>query len=162
MLPPDSHVIKRYSIGTEVYHYFVTLHLLPVLGPLRGPSSWDKMKKKNLSLFFNATAPVQCMKDKVIELPQERGLLTRFLLIQQKRPEIMNLEEAIGEYQFSALPRSLLASDGTLHLPSDKYELMKQTENIAVPDSQNLQEQATDQNLDIELTSRMLWFKCRV
>ena len=41
------------------------------------------------------------------------------------------------------MPRSLFASDGTLHLPSDKYELMKQTENIAVPNSQNLQEQAT-------------------
>ena len=82
VLPPDFHIIKRDSIGTEMYHDFVTLRLLPVLGPLRGLSLWDKMKKKNLSLFFNATAPVQCrIKDKVIELREERDLLTRFLLI---------------------------------------------------------------------------------
>ena len=83
------------------------------------------------------------MKDKVIELREDRGLLTRFLLIQQKRPEIMNLEEAIGEYEFSAVPRSLFSSDGTLLLPSDKYELMKQTENIAVANPQNMDEYQT-------------------
>ena len=55
----------------------------------------------------------------------------------------MNLEEAIGEYEFSAVPRSLFASDGTLLLPSDKYELMKQTENIAVPNPQNMDEYQT-------------------
>ena len=37
----------------------------------------------------------------------------------------------------------LFALDGTLDLPSDKYKLMKQTENIAVPNSQNLEEHAT-------------------
>ena len=68
-----------------MYHDFVTLRLLPILDPLRGLSLRDNMKKKNLSLFFNATAPVQChMKDKVIELRGERGSLTKFLLIQQK------------------------------------------------------------------------------
>ena len=65
------------------------------------------------------------MEDKVIGLQEERSLLTRFLLIQQKRLEMMSLEEAIRKYEFSASPRSLFASDGTLHLPSDKYELMK-------------------------------------
>ena len=48
------------------------------------------------------------MKDKVIELREGRDLMTRFLLIQQKQPEIMNSEEAIGEYEFSAVPRSLI------------------------------------------------------
>ena len=96
-------------------------------------------------------------------------------LIQQKPLEIVNLEEAIGEYEFSAVPRSLFASvhwyiamvwksnrhhvselpspllhgweivdDGTLLLPSDKYELMKQTENIAVSNSQNVDENMDD------------------
>ena len=65
VLPTDSHVIKRDSIGTEMYRDFVTLRLLPLLGRLRGLYLWDKMRKKSLSLFFNATAPVQCrMKDK--------------------------------------------------------------------------------------------------
>ena len=95
MLLPDLHVMKRDSIGTEMYHDFVMLFLLPVLGPMRGLSLWDKMRYKNLLLFFNATGPVQCcMKDKLKELQEERGLLTRFLLIQQKWPKIMNLEQA--------------------------------------------------------------------
>ena len=51
---------------------------------------------------------------------------------------MMNLEEAIGEYELSGLPKSLFASDGILHLPSVKYELTKQTENIAVPNCQNM------------------------
>ena len=69
---------------------------------------------------------------------------------------MMNLEEAIGEYEFSALRRSLFASNGTLHLPSDKYELMKQTENIAVPNSQNLQEQTTVPESRHRLTALVL------
>ena len=109
VLPLDSHVIKRDSIGTEMYRDFVTLRLLPVLGRLRGLYLWYKMRKKNMSLCFNATATVQCrMKDKVIELREERGSLTRFLLIQQKRPEMMNLEEAIGEYEFICRDHCLL------------------------------------------------------
>ena len=32
LLPPDSHVIKRDFIGTEMYHDFVTLRLSSVLG----------------------------------------------------------------------------------------------------------------------------------
>ena len=83
VLPPDFHVIKRDSIGCEMYRDFVTLCIPPVLDPMRSISLWGKMSKKNLSLFFNATEPVQCrMKDKVIELREERGLLARFLLIQ--------------------------------------------------------------------------------
>ena len=154
VLPPDSQVIKRDSIGCEMYRDFVTLRILPVLGQLRGISLWGKMSKKNLSLFFNATEPVQCrMKDKVIELRGERGLLTKFLLIQQKRPEIMNLEEAIGEYDFSAVPRSLFVSDGTLLLPSDKYELMKQTENMLFPILRTWMNIRQHQSQPIELMS---------
>ena len=58
VLPPDSQVIKRDSIGCEMYRDFVTLRILPVLGQLRGISLWGKMSKKNLSLYFNATEPV--------------------------------------------------------------------------------------------------------
>ena len=119
VLPPDSQVIKRDSIGTKMYYDFLTLFITSSL--------WDKIRK-NLLLFFNATATVQYrIKYNVTELSEERGLLTRFLLIQQKRFETISLKEAVGEYEFSALPRSLFASDDILHLPSDKYEFMKET-----------------------------------
>ena len=106
---------------------------------MRGLLLWHKMKKQDLSLFFSATAPAQCcMKDKSNRASRRKRLLTRFLLIQQKRAEMMNLEEAIGEYEFSSWSKSLFASDGISHLPSVKYELTKQTENIVVPNCQNL------------------------
>ena len=45
-----------------------------------GSSFMGQNEEKNLSLFFNATAPVQCcMKEKEIDLQEERDLLTRFL-----------------------------------------------------------------------------------
>ena len=60
VLPPDSQVIKRDSIGCETYHDFVTLRILPVLGPMRGISLWGKMsKKKPVTLFqCNRTSSV--------------------------------------------------------------------------------------------------------
>ena len=68
-LPADSQVIKRDSIGCEMYRDFVTLRILPVLGPVRGISLWAKTSKKKPVTLFNATEPVQCrMKQKVIEL----------------------------------------------------------------------------------------------
>ena len=52
VLLPDSHIIRRDSIDTEMYHDFVKQHLLPVPGPLESLSLWDKMKKKNLTHCF--------------------------------------------------------------------------------------------------------------
>ena len=51
LLPPDSQVIKRDPIGCEMYCDFVTLRILPVLGPMRGISLWDKMSKKTCHSF---------------------------------------------------------------------------------------------------------------
>ena len=59
--------------------------------------------------------------DKVIKLREERQLLGRFLIIQRSRPELVpKLEKAIGEYEMSAVPRSLCAVDGSLYIPADK------------------------------------------
>ena len=52
-----------------------------------------------------------CVGVKLIELCEERQLLARLLIIQRNRPDLVPiLEETIGEYQMSVVPRSLCAS----------------------------------------------------
>ena len=68
--------------------------------------------------------------DKVIRLREERELLGRFFIIQGSRPTLVpKLEETIGEYEMSMVPRSLLAVDGTLYVPTDKASIMHTVEN---------------------------------
>jgi len=63
--------------------------------------------------------------DKVIKLREERELLGRFLIIQGSRPDLIpKLEETIGEYEMSVVPRSICAVDGSLYIPGDKASLM--------------------------------------
>ena len=87
------------------------------------------MKKVNLKMFKDNGKKIKCkLEKKVVELNEERSLLTRFLLILKARPEIMDISEAIGEYEFTAIPRSLFTSDGLLNIPTDKSEIMLATE----------------------------------
>ena len=68
--------------------------------------------------------------DKVIKLHEERELLGRFLIIQTSRPSLVpKLEETIGDYEMSVVPRSLCAVDGTLYIPTDKASVMHAVED---------------------------------
>ena len=87
------------------------------------------MKKTNLKMFKDNGKKVKCkLEKKVVELHEERSLLTRFLLILKARTEIMDISEAIGEYEFTAIPRSLFTSDALLNIPTDNSEIMSATE----------------------------------
>lgn len=67
--------------------------------------------------------------DKVIKLREERELLGRFLIVQSSRPSLVpKLEETIGEYEMSTVPRSLCAV-GSLYIPTDKASLMHAVED---------------------------------
>ena len=97
---------------------------------------WDTMKKMKLRTFASARAVNKCkLGDKILELKEERALLTRFLLIQRARPEFMELSKAIGEFEFTAIPRSLFSAEGLMLIPTNKSALMNVTEVAA--DSQN-------------------------
>lgn len=94
-------------------------------------SVWDKMKKLKLKTFSNWMEKRKVrVGDKVIKLREERELLGRFLIIQGSRPSLVpKLEETIGEFEMSVVPRSLCAVDGTLYIPTDKASLMHAVEN---------------------------------
>ena len=89
-------------------------------------SVWDPMKKLKLKTFSNWMEKIKVRTgDKVIKLREERELFGRFLIIQGSRPELVpKLEDAIGEYEMSVVPRSLCAIDGSLYIPTDKASLM--------------------------------------
>ena len=75
--------------------------------------------------------------DKMIKLREERELLGRCLIIQSSRPELVSkLEDTIGQFEMSVVPRSICSSDGSLFIPSDKSSLMKTIQNMAGPINQ--------------------------
>ena len=72
-------------------------------------SVWDPLKKveaENIHKLEGKSAIK--VGSKVIQLLEERALLGRFLIIQQSRPELVpKLENTIGHYEMSVVPRSL-------------------------------------------------------
>ena len=85
------------------------------------------MVKMKLKMFSTYNKKVKCnLSDEVVKLREDRSLLARFLVVQQCRSERgAPLEEAIGQYEFSVVHRSLFPSNGMLLLPSDKSSSMK-------------------------------------
>ena len=67
-------------------------------------SVWDKMSKRKLRTFRNATKVIQ--KDTIINLKEERGLVKRLIVLAKTREEI-NLSELFKKHEFSVTPRSL-------------------------------------------------------
>ena len=87
------------------------------------------MKQCNLKTFVNVRKPItHRSKQQSVEMKKERSLLTRFLLIQQGRPDLIKLNDAIGKYEFSAIPRSLFDSNGVIRVPRDKSDFMTEIE----------------------------------
>lgn len=125
-------ILERDSKGDTAYHEFVTSRLLT---SSKG-SLWDPMKKLQLKMFgSNPKQRKDKQGQKVTELSRDRALLTRFLLIMDVRPDLVNMREVIGEYELSAYPRSLFTSDGLIYIPTDKSELMAATERLHKEDT---------------------------
>ena len=95
------------------------------------PSIWSRMTKASLKLFKDSSKCIKTkVKDKIVELREERNLLARFIIVLRSRPDI-DLKEALGKYEFSALPRSLFLPDGSIHLAYDKSKVMHAIEDLA-------------------------------
>ena len=89
------------------------------------------MYKLKLNTFVKLTQKTHVrVGDKVIKLREERDLFGRFLIILGSRPGLVpKLEETIGEFEMSVVPRSLCAVDGSLLVPQDKSKLMHAIED---------------------------------
>ena len=69
--------------------------------------------------------------DNVVEQQEGRSLFTRMMVVCKSSAEI-NLKEAIGQYKFSVVPRSLFAADGEMRRCSMKSSLMTILEKLSV------------------------------
>ena len=78
-----------------------------------------------------------------MELKEDRSLFARMLVVCKSRPDI-NLKESIGKYEFSVVPRSLFAADGTMLHCSMKSKLMTFLEKLPLDEVPSLDQ--TDEN----------------
>ena len=97
-------VINHTSIGHATYQNFIS-------NRFRGNISvWSPMQKRNLKSFKGNNKMIKKNVDnKVVQLREEKT--ARFLITAQKRPEL-NLEEALGNFEFSVVPKALFFNDG--------------------------------------------------
>ena len=68
-------------------------------------------------------------KEKLVELREDRSLLTRMMMVCKSRPEI-DIQETVGLYEFSLVPRSLFAVDGSMLHCSSKSALLAILEKV--------------------------------
>jgi len=99
-------------------------------------SPWDKLRKRKLPTFASMNKVVRVkVKDKEFALKEQSSLMTRLLITARKRPEV-DLEQIIGEYEFSVVPRSMFNNDGSFLIETSKSVIMHQIE-IMIDDDQD-------------------------
>lgn len=131
--------LKHEQIGKARYDTFIK-------DRIRGEHLiWEPMKKTNLQTFKSLRKKVKLkIGEKIVEMRAEKQAMSRFLIASRKRPEI-ELEQCIGDYEFSVVPRSLFSFDGQPLPSTDKSKLLHLIEEMSsfentepkLPDAQN-------------------------
>ena len=116
---------QQSAIGKELYGKFVKERIQSCKY-----SIWSPIKK-NARLTWKSTGKTLRVvaKDNMIELQEDRAYFVRMMMVCKARPEI-DIKEAVGEYEFSIVPRSMFAADGTMLHCSSKNTLMNILEKI--------------------------------
>src|SRR6267154_2317372 len=91
---------------------------------------WDALPQKKLKLFSSTVKAVQVKTtDGVVQIKEDRKLFARVVLLSRSRPDL-KLQECIGQYELSIVPRSMLSSDGSKHHMQVKSKLLHHLEAI--------------------------------
>ena len=81
------------------------------------------MKKRNLKKFPILRKRIKAkIAEKVVQLKEERTLLSRFLITAKKRPELY-LKRNIGNHEFPVVANSVFTLDGQLLHSFDKAKI---------------------------------------
>ena len=90
---------------------------------------WDPIKLSKIKTMNTWMKKLEVrIDDKVVKLREETQLLARFLIIQQTRN--LDLQNAIGNFEMSLIPRALFNSDCSLLIPTNKSSLLTLIEEI--------------------------------
>ena len=91
---------------------------------------WSPMKKRNLLTWKTSAKVVKVTAaDKIVELQEDRSLFARMMMVCKSRPQI-DIKETVGQYEFSIVPQSLFAADGTMLHCASKSNLMSILEKL--------------------------------
>ena len=96
------------------------------------------MKKRKLNTWKSTTKTLKVkINENVVELKEDRSLFARMCVVAKSRPEI-DLKEAIGQYEFNLVPRSMFAADESMLHCSSKSVLMNILEKLnSTPPAEN-------------------------
>jgi len=131
-------VCSRDDIGQQEYARFVQERI-----NTNEVSVWARMKKVQLKMWKSARKSVKHkLDDQVVELKDDRSLFARMLIVARSRPEI-NLQECIGQHEFTSLPRALFTVSGELLPCTDKSSLMAILEKLPNKTGDDMQPEDT-------------------
>ena len=126
-------LVNQSEEGRKLFSYFVQDRIKT--GKI---NLWAPVKKRNLLTLKTSAKVIKVKaKDTIIELKENRKF-ARLAMVCKSRPEI-DIQEAVGLYEFTVVPRSLFARDGTMLHCSCKSALMHILEKAGGP-STNTQE----------------------
>lgn len=98
---------------------------------------WDPLKKNCIKTCKTVTKKVKiALKDKTLAIKTDLSLISRLLIASRSRPDI-DLRYNLSNYEFSALPKSLFAVDGSMHHCLAKYKLIDALESMEVLHSED-------------------------
>ena len=123
--PPAATEFLNHEVEGEIhYTEFINARIVG------NTSIWDSRKKRNLSTFKTMVKATKVpLKEKIVQLKEERSLMTRFIIASRKRSEI-DLPFYLGTFEFSVVPRSIFNSQGNILLANDKSSFLHQIENM--------------------------------
>ena len=98
------------------------------------------MKKRKLLTFKGLTKCVKLkIKDKVVNLREERGMMTRLLVISRSRTGI-DISGIIARHEFSVVLHALFNNEGKMIKCTDKAAFLRGIEDIIFYDHSAIQQ----------------------
>ena len=120
---PADDILNYPEKGQLRYDTLITTRLLPG----SELSIWDtlpQLKLKRFSTWMKAKRVK--VGNKVIKLKEDRKLLSKILTTAKTRPDLLSkMEDIVGKYEMSIIPRANFSPDGAMLLTADKASLMK-------------------------------------
>ena len=124
--------------GKESYEAFVKERI-------EGESSiWDTIEKKRIPSFTNnnKTTSVK-LNGETLQIREERKLMNRILVASRSRAEI-DLSNIFGTYEFSVVPHSIFATDGSLYYGKDKSVIAQELRELVPEEADTQEEEESD------------------
>ena len=117
-------VLEHEEIGKILYTDFIEQRL-------RGEKSvLEPMQKRNLKTFKSMNKIVKTkVQEKVIELQEEKSLISRYLMASRKRPDL-GITFLVGNFEFSVVPKALFTHYGEALMCSHKPRTLHLIEEI--------------------------------